>query len=435
MSESVIIKKTSRIQIPSKAGEQDGIKSNLPLLFLIFLIPLQNIYINKLPSLGGGLNVLNLLFIFAFLVWKFRPDLNKGTHTSLNKPILFYMVSLLFALVMHKITLGEIDMVVIGNVKDILLAPFLFFITLNSVRDRRGIILAIVATILPLLYMFRVFYAQHVEVSSWHYDDDSRIRGTFSLLGSNEIATFYASYTLILITLFYFIKTTKMRVVLGLLIALNIYSIVYSYSRGAYLGFLVALLAIVWHTRKKLVFILIPMILVFGGIILNFLPTSVQERFQSISAAEDESTRDESAQSRFVFWGYAFEQFLQNPVVGKGYLTFVEFNPYHMDTHNYYMKLLAEQGIIGFIIFLVILWRASKVGRNLYDESDDPLYKALGIGLFGVVVSLAFGNIFGDRYTHYPLSAYFYVYLALSLRALMLTREKNPAHGVILRRI
>jgi len=435
MSDSVIIKKTSRVKSPFKAEERDSIKPNIVLLFLIFLIPLQNIYIYKLPGLGGGLNFLNICFLIAFFVWKTRPELNQGTRTALNKPIIFYMVSLLFALIMRKITLGEIDMKVIGNVKDMLLAPFLFFITLNSVRDRKGIIYVIVATISPLLYMFKVFYAQHISVFSYHYDDDSRIRGTFSLLGSNEIATFYASYTLIMITLFYFIKATKIRVILGVLIALNLFCIIYSYSRGAYLSFFIALLAIVWHTRKKIIFILIPVMLIFGGIALNFLPTSVQERIHSISAAENVSTRDASAQSRFVFWGYAFEQFLQYPVAGKGYLTFVEFNPYHMDTHNYYLKLLAEQGIIGFIIFLVILWRASKVGRNLYDESDDPLYKALGIGLFGVVVSLAFGNIFGDRFTYYPLSAYFYVYLALSLRALMLIREKDPAHGVILRRI
>ena len=433
MSDSVIIKK-SHIRSSVIAGEQDNIKANYILLFLIFLIPLQSIYITKLPSLGGGLNLLNVCFLLAFFVWKMRSELKVSTKTALNKPILFFVFSNILGLAMHKVSLGVITMELVTNIKDMLLAPFLFFITLNSVRDRKGIILAIGATILPLLYMFRVYFAQHRAVSSWHYDHDMRISGTFSQLGSNEVATFYGSYTLVLMTLFYFIKTTKVRFILGFLIALNMYSLIYSYSRGAYLGFVIAILAIVWHVRKKLVFLLIPAMFVFGGVMINFLPASVQERVESIFV-EKETVRDESAQSRFVYWGLAFEQFLQNPVIGKGYMTFIEINPDHLDTHNYYLKLLAEQGIIGFIIFLVIMWRASKVGRNLYDETDDPLYKALGIGLFGVVVSLLFGNIFGDRFTHYPLSAYFYVYLALSLRALMLTREKNPAHGVILRRI
>ena len=433
MSDSVVIKKKSRSHFPDKADEEESLKANNIFLFLVFLIPLQNIYIGKLPSLGGGLNFLNICFLFAIFTWKMRPDLNVSTKTSLNKPIIFFMFSYLLALIMHKVTLGVVDMGLVTGIKDILLAPILFFITLNSVRDRRGIILTIGATVLPLFYMFRVFFAQSRNVSSYHYDDDMRISGTFSQLGSNEVATFYASYTLVLLALFYFFKTTKVRLILGLLIALNLYSLVYSYSRGAYVGFLLGGLAMVWHVRKKLVFMVIPVVFIFGGVMLNFLPASVQERFGTISA--DESSRDESAQSRFVFWGYAWEQFLQNPVVGKGYLTFIEFNPYHMDTHNYYMKLLAENGIIGFVIFVMILWRASKAGRNLYDESDDPLYKALGIGLFGVVISLTIGNIFGDRYTHYPLSAYFYVYLALTLRALVLTREKNPAYGVILRRI
>ncbi len=433
MNDSVIIKKNHR-QSSFDTSDEGPIKPNYFLLLIVFLIPLQNIYIGKLPSLGGGINFLNVSILIAFLIWKTRPELNIKTQTSLNKPIIFYILSLLFALVMRKVTLGELTGEHIAHVKDILLAPFLFFITLNSVRDRKGIILVIGATVMPLLYMFKVFFAQYRDVSSWHYDDDLRIRGTFSLLGSNELATFYSAYTLLLMAIFYFVKNTKVRVVLGVMIFLNLFSLVYSYSRGAYLGFVVGLFAMFWHINRKLVIIMIPVMVLFGGVMINFLPTSVQERVESIFV-EDESQRDESAQSRLIFWGLAFEQFLQNPIVGKGFLTFVEFNPYHLDTHNYYMKLLAEQGVIGFIIFLVLLWRSSKVGRNLYDESDDPLYKALGIGLFGIVVSLAFGNIFGDRFTHYPLSAYFYVYLALTLRALILTREKSPVRDVLIRKI
>lgn len=432
MSEPVIIKK-SKLRSSAIVDQGEGIKASLMLLFLIALIPLQSIYITKLPSLGGGLNLLNICFLIAFIVWKSRPELNIPTKTSLNKPIIFFMLSMLFALVMRIVTLGSVTFDVVSDVKDVLLAPILFFIVLNSVRDRRGIMLALGASVLPMIYMFRVFYSQHTSVSSYKYDHDLRISGTFSQLGSNEIATFYATYTIVLITLMYFIKDTKIRIVLGFVIMLNLYSLVYSYSRGAYLGFLVGMVAILWHTRKKLLYLLIPLSFLLGGIAINFLPYSVQERVESIFV-EEETERDESATSRFVFWGIAMEQFYKNPVVGHGYQTFVEINPYHMDTHNYYLKLLAEQGIIGFVVFIVILWRAAKAGRSLYDETDDPLYKALGIGLLGVVASLAFGNIFGDRYSHYPLSAYFYVYTALALRALLLTREKNPFTNIIRKR-
>ena len=80
----------------------------------------------------------------------------------------------------------------------------------------------------------------------------------------------------------------------------------------------------------------------------------MQERFDSISV-EEEAERDVSAQSRFVFWGLAYKQFLDNPIIGKGVLTFKESypeeNPEKKDTHNYYMKLLAENGIIGLFHF------------------------------------------------------------------------------------
>lgn len=433
MSSPVIIKQPSKARATAIGDALDAVKPNWVLLFLIFLIPLQNIYINKIPSLGGGLNLLNICFILAFFTWKFRKELNLSTQTELNKPILFFAGSLLFALFFRTVTVGNTTTEMITFVKDILLGPFLFFITLNSIRDRKGIIYAVIASVLPQIYMFRVFLSQHRSVQSYSYDHDMRISGTFSQLGSNEIATFYSAYTIILITLIFYIKNTKIRLALGFITMLNLYSLVYSYSRGAYLAFIFAFVAIFWYTRRKLVFLLIPVSIVFGGVMINFLPHSVQERVNSIFV-EEETERDESAQSRFVFWGIAIDEFAKSPIVGNGYRTFIEANPFHMDTHNYYLKLLAEQGIIGFLIFLVILWRGAKVGRRLYSESDDPLYKALGIGLFGIVCSFAFGNIFGDRFTHYPLAAYFYVYLALVLRALILTREQNPGSSVILKR-
>jgi len=400
---------------------------NWVLFILIALLPLQNIYIGKVPTLGAGLNLLNILILVAFFVWRSRKDLAVPTNSELNKPVIIFMGILAFSVIVRFITLGKSDTEILSKLKDMLIPTFLFFIVLNSVRDRRGIIYALAASWLPLPYMFYVFRAQLSSVMSWHYSDNLRaVKGTFMELGSNEMAAFYASYTIILLTVFCFLKDTKVRVTLFFLTIINLYCVVYSHSRGAYLSFLAAVLWVGWCYNKKLVLTLIPALLLLGAPMLTFFPVSVQERFEMIQVEEGKE-RDQSAASRFVFWGYAFEEFQKSPIVGRGLLTFKELNPRKMDSHNYYIRLLAEQGLVGIICFLIVLWRASKMTLALYREAKDPLYKALGLGMAGCVASLAVGNMFGDRFSHYPLISYFWIYLALVVRALYLVREDEQA--------
>jgi len=48
--------------------------------------------------------------------------------------------------------------------------------------------------------------------------------------------------------------------------------------------------------------------------------------------------------------------------------------------------------------------------------------------MLGCITTFLIGNMFGDRFSHYPLVTYFWVYLALVLRALFLCEaaEKLP---------
>ncbi len=404
------------------AAAEDNVKANWFLLILVTLLPLQNVYIDDLPSPIPGLNILNTLVLLAFLVWRSRSELNSPTSSTLNKPILWFIGIYTLSVFTRSFTLGTVEFEVISSIKDVLIPPILFFIVLNSIRDRRGIILALTATMIPLPYMFHVFRAQLAGVASWHYDDDLRlVKGTFQLLGSNEIAAFYAAYVFVLLAIATLIKDTKTRVITGLLLCTSLYCVMYSHSRGAYISFVLALVYFGWQVNKKLTITVAAAVLLFSPVVIGFLPVSVQERFDSIFV-EREEQRDESAASRFVLWGYAMQEFAKSPIIGRGYQTFVHANPLKLDTHNYYVKLLAEQGLVGCIAFIIILWRSSRLGLQLYRESDDSLYKALAMGVLGVTASLAVNNMFGDRFSHYPLSSYFYVYMALAIRAIQLNQ-------------
>lgn len=404
----------------------DHAAPNWPLLMLVMFIPAQNLYLQYIPSFGAGLNFLNISVLLSVLVWRFRSDLAIPSPTPLHRPIYGYILIYVISVFYSGVTLGAIREGSFTSLKDLLIPIFLFFVVLNSVRDRRGVIWMITVTIIPLPYMFRVFHAQLQNVAAWHYADDLRlVGGTFMELGSNEIGGFYAAYTLVLISLFLFVKDIKARTVLIIAVALNLYCLLYSYSRGSWMGFLAGSAWIGWQYNRKWFVPIAVVLVIFSGTLINFLPVSVQERYDTIFVDKDEE-RDKSAESRFVLWGYAMTEYKKSPIIGIGYRAFPQLNPLGKDTHNYFVKVLTEQGALGLTFLLIILWRATKASRQLYRSSKDPLYRGLGLGMLGCLAALIVANLTGDRFTHYPLITYFWVYLALVHRCLQLVQENTP---------
>jgi len=398
---------------------------NIPILILLALIPLQNIYLGKIPSLGMGINFLNVMTLFSFLNWKMNREFRSPTITDINKPLIFFSIIYILSLFYGIYTLGELGERHIEKLKDILIPILIYFIILNSVRDKRGIIITLLATLFPLPYMFHVFRTQLSGVLRWHYDHDFRISGTFMELGSNEIAAFYAGYTFILIALFICIKNNYARAITGALIILNTYCLIYSYSRGSWLSFLLGLTVLLYFLNKKIFLIVLVLVPILWGTAVTIFPVSVQERINTIFV-ENEEERDASALSRYTIWENAMSEYRKSPLIGIGFHTFHHLNPYDgKDTHNYYIKLLTEQGIIGLAVFLLILKRATTLSIKLYKIANDELYKAIGLGVIAMISAFSFGNIFGDRLSHYPLSTYFWVYLALAQRAYILCQESN----------
>lgn len=68
---------------------------------------------------------------------------------------------------------------------------------------------------------------------------------------------------------------------------------------------------------------------------------------------------------REVFWNYAMEMFRQNPLFGKGFLSFNDYAFYrgfryygerwNYQAHNVYIQLLAETGIVGFLLMTLLI--------------------------------------------------------------------------------
>ena len=389
------------------------------LLSLIFLIPLQNIYLGKIPSLGAGINILNVLMLLSFFsVFSIKETIFK---TDLNKPIFIFLLTYFISWINSNLYMGWYDPESIFHLKDFLFSYLFFFVVYKACSSVKHLRLVFYATILPLPYMFKVYYTNLSWMGFSHYSDKLRFNGgTFMSLGSNEINAFYVTYTFVILSVASCTKNRWGKCFLYLVALLNIYCIVYGFSRGAYLSLIVGLIiwAFVSSKVKYLVSVLV-LFLLLVTIGVSVLPKATVERFDMTFT--DEEDRDESAESRIKFWELAFDYYLQNPIVGIGYRNFPKVNPAGLDTHNYYVKVMVENGTIGLIALFVLLRSFWKKIRELQRKAHDPFLEKFAIGMIPCMVALLIGNLFGDRFTYYPLISYFFVYMAIVCRGIEIT--------------
>lgn len=390
-------------------------RENWLLYGFLFLLPLQNLQTGYMPNLGGGLNFLNIGFALALLgAWRGGGTITRWS--SVQRWILAYVAYSVFSLFIGygnvSDTQGHFNML-----KDAMLAVMIVFVVQMSVTGWTALKRVLLVTILPLPYIFKITWNQHGSVSHWHYSDALRISGTFSLLGANEYAAFCVTVAVLLLALMLATRWSWIwRALFAGGIACTVMGVIWAYSRTSYIALMLGAAAVVllWRGRWKLIAPVLVLVLALPPL----LPVSVVERFDSTTLEQDKV--DESTEMRFEFWHIAWQNFLAHPLFGSGYHTFQhrEINPMNMDTHNFFMRELTEKGVVGISItigmLLSILLAAVRTWR---DAPPASLAYALGLGMIGVWLALVLNNVFGDRFTYYPMIGYFWVYVGLMLKA------------------
>jgi putative inorganic carbon (hco3(-)) transporter len=175
--------------------------------------------------------------------------------------------------------------------------------------------------------------------------------------GNNELAL--ALLTIVPLMYYLYGHSTNKWVKRGLLVsmALCLFSIVGSYSRGALLGG-GAMLAVFWLRSKSKIKFGVPLLLVAIAA-AAFMPEAWFDRMGTIKTYE----ADDSAMGRVNSWWFAFNVAKDHPIVGGGYNVFwsapifAQFAPNPLDqhdAHSIYFEVLGEQGFVGLAIFLML---------------------------------------------------------------------------------
>ncbi|EXI64212.1 MAG: putative bicarbonate transporter, IctB family [Candidatus Accumulibacter adjunctus] len=225
--------------------------------------------------------------------------------------------------------------------------------------------------------------------------------------GRNQLGMYLAAMTTVLL---FSLIVERRRVARYLLIGpafiLHGTALAYCMSRGAWIAFAVsATVGMIGFRRGRgpLILLGVASASVVGIVVLSKgLPVGVLgdamealgERYQTLLAVQD-SASESSVGLRWSLLASALEEYSSSPLLGIGTEQFLSRHQYV--THNSYLQLLVENGIVGLLLFLVpqgvviaVLIRLLKQSRQTGSEASRLPY---GLGAVAVFVEMLFLNV------------------------------------------
>ncbi len=244
--------------------------------------------------------------------------------------------------------------------------------------------------------------------------------------GNNELAL---AMLMVLPLMLYFLRREQSRLRRHIYrgsIFLTMLSILFSYSRGAFVGFAGLAFVMIMRSRYRVQALIMAVLL--GALTLSVAPSSWTERMFSIRDYE----ADESAMGRINAWHFA-ANLASERVFGGGFRTFTREwfavyapNPTDVhDAHSIYFEVLGEQGFPGLAIFMAILgttlWRLEKLRRRGIGRAERLWSSELAEMLQFALIAYSIGGAFlGLAYFDLP----YYIIVAALLLELVADREE-----------
>jgi putative inorganic carbon (hco3(-)) transporter len=131
---------------------------------------------------------------------------------------------------------------------------------------------------------------------------------------------------------------------------------------------------------------------------------------------------DFTAVSRVAIWGGAFTVFVRSPVLGTGFGNLRALmggllnlpDGWTGDAHNLYLELLAETGVIGFLVFGLLMILAMRTALRQLRWTDNHFNKMTALAIFAVICGvLVHGMVDYLFHTTPQVTALFFLVLGL----------------------
>lgn len=228
-----------------------------------------------------------------------------------------------------------------------------FFIVINEINSfkeiKRIIHLIILSSLVASFYgLYQHYYLGMGRINSF----------SFSLSWGNFTAVLSI---FILIYIIWSNASKKIKILLCLFEFVLLFNLIFTQSRGAWLGFLAALVILGLLKEKKFLFISLIIILV----IFMFLPNNYTNRFMSSFDIEYNLKTNKSNSIRIALWHTSLKMLKDNPINGVGYDNYKDsyIDKYKIEgvrpfdhAHNNIFNFAAELGLFGLFSFIYLMY-------------------------------------------------------------------------------
>jgi O-antigen ligase len=362
---------------------------------------------------------------FAILFWVVRMFMMKKFHLArnpLNVPIAAFLVATAIGLITAidfryslkgYMTLGWIS---------------IFFLTVNNIKDKRQF-----KKLLSALFVFTAIAAAYgiwqsvTKIDFMHtakhlheglprctgfFDHYMTFAGylnmvfplTFGLLlfGSSKSPVRGSRYGL-----------QKRRLLLGLASLLMLIALVFTYTRGAWIGFLAGLIFIGVLRSRKTLFISLGAIILIVVTPAIFPHSSVSRRAASIF--------NPASTDRLSMWKSSLKIVKDYPLTGVGWKGFRKIYPEYISpgtyrsphAHNNFLNVAVESGMLGLGIFLWLLIIILKSGVTIFKRVEDGYFKGISLGFLGGFMAFIVGGLTEYNFGHSQVAMLFYFLLGM----------------------
>lgn len=312
--------------------------------------------------------------------------------------------------------------------KDYLFIPLTFLAAGMVIDDRKTIRNVLILAALTILIIDRSALMGILSHSLLHFDESKRDGGPLGFAGSNGLAAFLAQFAMFIWGLATCIRSKKYRLLGYATVGLTLFTTMYTFSRASYIAVVVGAFLLGVIKNRKLLIVVFAFLLTWQTVV----PTSVTERINMTENSHGQL--ESSSESRLQLWNEALEMFQSDPIFGIGYGSYQLRT--HLgnlrDTHNWFVKVLVETGIVGMLISLLLLWRMLVTSLRLFRRAEDPMYQGLGLGLFLLTCCSIILNMFGERWTYLEINGLTWVLFGAAARALNLIALPTEAEPKVI---
>jgi O-antigen ligase len=409
-------------------------RSDIGIYILTVLLPLQTTryHLHVFPF---GANIVDILLLCTLLGVCMRPPQGlpqrSSTFIFLFSLTIFYYLSLwrgaFYLGTGFPLWFNDPRLV---DYKNFVVMAVLAYATFLVIRTQRQISIILILFVITVLAVDYSYFKGSLGRDFTHYSEATRDAGPLGYAGENGLAS-YLVETAACILPFLALRSFWTKLSLALALTATAICILFSYSREAYIA-LIAALCLVAILRVR--WLLIPIaILAFSWQAL--LPTAVTERVAMTYSHPEMGSQgqlDASAQERLLLWTDAIKIFKEEPVIGTGFLTYADMHRVgsYRDTHNFYLKMLVETGILGTSLFVFQLILFFSEGIRLFRQSRDSFLSLLGLGFAALVLCATIVNFFGDRWMFIQVSSNLWILLGCVLRARAIGLPSEPAMDI-----